>query len=249
VRSILAVSLGNTSVRCGLVSDGRVIFANQAPTHDLPGGELLAGLPAEPAPQGLAVASVVPAAEPALEEALSERLGLAPRYLSRDFDAPLRIQAETPAAVGPDRLAAALAAHRRFGAAVVVDFGTAVTVDAVTSDGRFLGGAILAGPDISLGALVSGTAMVRVKGPPEPQAPPGASTRAAVNAGLTHGLAGAVDRLVELTASRLGDDAGLVVTGGGAALLAPLCRSQFQLLPDLVLEGLALAAVENRDHF
>jgi type III pantothenate kinase len=246
VRTILAVSLGNSSVRCGLVSDGRMLFTSQAPTADLPGGGLLDGLEAAPAPEGLVVASVVPAAEPALEEALA-RLGFAARYLGRDFDAPLKLEVEAAAAVGPDRLAAALAAHRRFGAAVVVDFGTAVTVDAVTSDGRFLGGAILAGPDLCLRALASGTAKVRVEGPPEPQAPPGASTRAAVNAGLTHGLAGAVDRLVEMTASSLGTGAALAATGGGSALLAPLGRSRFQLLPDLVLEGLAIAAQEAED--
>jgi pantothenate kinase type III len=65
-----------------------------------------------------------------------------------------------------------------------------------------------------------------------------------VHAGLSSGLAGAVDRLVELSLDSLGEDAELVATGGGAELLVPLCRSRFTVLPDLVLEGLVVAAQE-----
>lgn len=246
---IAAVSLGNSSVRCGLWSQGALMYTARARTADLADAVLFASRPGLPSPQVAAVASVVPDAEPALEERLKAELGLVPRYLNRDLPVPLTLEIDEPRRVGADRLAAALAAQRSFGAAVVVDFGTAITVDAVTADGRFLGGAILPGPELAREGLAAGTAAVIVTGPTEPVDPPGRSTSDAVCAALTHGLAGAVDRLVDRIAEKLGGEVALVATGGGAGLLAPLCRSGLRVVPDLVLEGLVLAAQENADHF
>jgi type III pantothenate kinase len=126
----------------------------------------------------------------------------------------------------------------------VADFGTAITVDAVAAGGRFLGGAILPGPEICLRALDVGTAGVRISQPLESCALPGRSTREAVSAALTRGLAGAVDRLVDETRPALSGSARAFATGGGAALLAPLCRTDFEVMPELVLEGLIIAAAE-----
>jgi len=245
MRAIAAISLGNSSAGCGLWSGDEFVFRNRVPLPDLEGAGLFAELPDLPRPETVAVASVVPDAEAALARVLDRELGLAPRYLGRDLAAPLKLEVEEPKKVGADRLAAALAAHRRCGAAVVVDFGTAVTVDAVTADGRFLGGAILPGPELCARALSAGTAGVRGAPPTAAAHPPGRSTAEAVAAACTAGLAGAVDRLVEETLAALGGSAATVATGGGAALLAPLCRTVFEVLPDLVLEGLVIAVRES----
>ena len=237
--AIAAISLGNSSVKCGLWSEERFSFLNRLAISDLEGGRLFPGAGELPEVAIAAVASVVPAAEPVLEKMVKQELGLPPRWLGRDLDPLLMTDA---ASAGADRLAAALAAHRRFGAAVIVDFGTAITVNAVTADGRFLGGAILPGPALAAEALSSGTARVRVSVPSEAVEPPGDSTEKAVVAGITHGLAGAVDRLVERTAAALGGSPALVATGGATELLLPLCRTRFELAPDLVLEGLVVAA-------
>jgi type III pantothenate kinase len=244
MHTIATVNLGNTSVRWGLWSGGSFSHRGSFRTVELGARRLFPPEATEPAPDALAVASVVPAAEPKLAELLRLEMNLAPVWLGRDLAVPLELDVEEPAAVGADRLAAALAAHRQFGAAVAVDFGTAVTVNAVTAGGVFLGGAILPGPELCLRALDSGTAGVRVSGRIAPTEPPGRSTRAAVNAALTHGLAGAVDRLVEMCLRRLGGNAKLVSTGGGAELFAPLCRCGLTVLPDLALEGLVVAVQE-----
>ena len=239
------ISLGNSSVGCALWSGGGFAFRKRVPLPELEGAGLFAELGDLPRPEVVAVASAVPDAEAALDSLLERELGLSPRYLGRDLAVPLKLDVDEPEKAGADRLAAALAAHRGWGAAAVVDFGTAVTVDAVTAGGEFLGGAIMPGPELSARALSAGTAGVKVPAPAAAVSPPGKSTAAAVAAALTHGLAGAVDRLVEETTAALGGKAAAVATGGGAALLAPLCRTKFKILPDLVLEGLVIAVQES----
>jgi type III pantothenate kinase len=245
VTAIATVSLGNSFTRCGVWSQGELIPGQSCRTSELAGAGLFSVCPGASGARLAAVASVVPQSEELLSDLLRRQLGLVPRYLGRDLPVPLVIEVEEPGSVGPDRLAAALAAQRTFGAAVVVDFGTAITVDAVTASGCYQGGAILPGPELCLRGLAAGTAGVRLSGLAEAVAPPGRSTRAAVDAGLSHGLAGAVDRLVEATRESLGHEAALVATGGGAGFFKPLCRSRFRLRPHLVLEGLALAAEES----
>jgi type III pantothenate kinase len=238
----VTVSIGNSSTRWGLWSGTDLIRSGAVPTAELDAADLFAGA-AEKA-EAAAVVSVVPGAEPRVNQLLMDRFGVTPAYLGRELAVPLQLEVDEPGAVGADRLSAALAAVRRCGTAVVVDFGTAITVDAVTADGRFLGGAILPGAELCRRSLATGTAGVQVSAPVEAAEVPGRNTRDAVNAALSHGLAGAVDRLVERTAAALEGKAALVATGGGCALLAPLCKSQFQLLPDLVLEGLLVALAD-----
>jgi type III pantothenate kinase len=244
--AIAVVSLGNSSVAAGLWLRGRLVGLSRAPISELGRRRLFFGEGRlNLADVGLAaVASVVPDLERTLELVLRRELGpdCAVRYLNRSLDPQLELRVKSPAAVGADRLAGALSAHRRFGASVVVDFGTAVTVNAVSAKGEFLGGAILPGAALAAGALGAGTARVRVGAPGKPVRPPGRSTAEAVAAGTIFGLAGAVDRLVDETLSALGGRAALVATGGGAELIAPLCRRKFRRLPNLVLEGLAIAA-------
>jgi type III pantothenate kinase len=251
--TIAAVSLGNSTVAAGLWRGSRFVFRNRLPTADLGRKALFAGARRRDL-AGVAVAAVaavVPARERALERAIRRELGAAcpVRWLGRDLDPGLKLRVKCPAAVGADRLASALATWRRFGAAVVVDFGTAVTVNAVSATGEFLGGAILPGAELSARALASGTARkVGAESAAALRRParlPGRSTTEAVSAGVAYGLAGAVDRLVAETAAALGGRPALVATGGGAKRIVPLCRTKFRVLPDLVLEGLARAASES----
>jgi type III pantothenate kinase len=245
--AIAVVSLGNSTIAAGLWRDGRFVFRRRLPTAALGRKALFAdaGRRDLAAVTAAAVASVVPAKEARLEAALRRELGsrCRVRWLGRDLHPGLKLRVKDPAEVGADRLASSLAAWRRFGAAVVVDFGTAVTVNAVSARGEFLGGAILPGPALGVRALAAGTARVRESAPRKAVRPPGRSTAEAVGAAATHGLAGAVDRLVEETRAALGGRPATVATGGGAELIVPLCRTKFRVLPDLVLEGLALAAM------
>lgn len=174
----------------------------------------------------------------------SRRAGVPVRFAGAELPCPLRLDYETPETLGADRWVAAFAAHAAHGRCVVVDAGSATTVDLVEADGTFRGGAIAPG----VGALVRGAAIVTPFLPPAdaaampgaaPAVPP-ASTQEAVDAGLFLGYAGLVDRLVDELQRAAAGPATVVLTGGWAAGLAGHVRFEHRLDPVLIHRGLRL---------
>jgi type III pantothenate kinase len=148
--------------------------------------------------------------------------------------------------VGIDRLcaAAAAAAARPGRPVVVVDCGTATTVDMVSAAGEFLGGAILPGPTLLAHALAEGTSRLPEVAALDTAAPPpmpGRSTQAAIAAGIGWGMRGAVSRLVAEAQAALGGAADVILTGGSAGVVRDALPDAVEM-PDLVLAGIALAA-------
>lgn len=161
-------------------------------------------------------------------------------------DLPLPVRLAEPEKVGIDRLAAAAAVARLEGGrrpAVIVDCGTAATVGCVAADGAFLGGAIFPGPTLLARALATGTSLLpEVTGPLDsPPPPPGRSTPEAITVGIGWGLRGAIRTLVDRSRDALGGAPALYLTGGGRGVLRDALPEAIER-PDLVLEGLALAA-------
>jgi len=169
-----------------------------------------------------------------------ERLG-ASRVLevSAKIEFPFDLLVERPSKTGPDRLAAAagvVAAGAR--EAIVVDAGTAITVDVLSKKG-FLGGAIFPGTGLLYRALHEGTAILPLaNGDGGAVDPPGRDTRDAIVAGVEAGAAGAVRELVALSRRSVSKDARVWVTGGGGAGLAKRLGKGTRYDPDLVLRGL-----------
>jgi type III pantothenate kinase len=174
------------------------------------------------------------------------------------MDLPLHIRVDEPSRVGVDRLLAALAADRlrqRDRAAVIVDLGSAMTVDLVGADGAFEGGAILPGISMSARALAEQTdALPRIglDRLDKPPAAPGKSTAAAIEAGRYWGAVGAIRELVRLYTVCKAAPPDLFLTGGASAQLADLFGphgdanhdspivGRVHNLPHLVLAGIAL---------
>ena len=259
--AFLAVALGNSTAAATLVTDAALGQVTRAPVERLEdlapvlaracpdcGGEATAvalrhtqGDPEHG--RGVAVASVNP---PALARlvALAKEMHLAkPLVAGDDFPIPMRTDVDEPERVGADRLLAALAAYRRTrSACIVVDCGTAITVNAVRAGGVFVGGAIFPGLAMMAEALARGTALLPAAAVPERAPPVGKNTEQAIAAGILHGAAGAVANLIIVASEVVGSDAAVFLTGGDAARLAeflpPDCRD---VTPDLVLEGLAIA--------
>jgi len=163
-------------------------------------------------------------------------------------DLELSTNVEQPERVGMDRLAAALAANRLrdpLRPAIIVDAGTAITVDLVDASGVFQGGAILPGFRLIARALASGTDQL-----PEAdslfvgRAPAaiGKSTVEAIRSGLFWGGVGAINELVRRTTKQLTASPQLYVAGGDAGLLAEHLSADAVFEPDLVLHGILLAA-------
>src|SRR5436853_1020616 len=128
-----------------------------------------------------------------------------------------------------------------------LDFGTAVTYDAINADGDYLGGAIAPGVEISLDALVSQTAMLRRVEPVAPDSVIGRNTVASIQSGLVWGFVAQVEGMVKRMADELGGTARVVATGGQASLVAGLTPVIETTDPLLTLDGLRLIYAQNSD--
>ena len=163
-------------------------------------------------------------------------------------DLPLEVRLERPDMVGIDRLLDALAAkHLRQTdrPAVVVDIGSAITIDLIDADGAFLGGSILPGIEMSARALHEYTDLLPKIDMVELNTPPpalGTSTTPAMRSGLFWGTVGAVRQLTEKLAAEAGGDAEVFLTGGAGEILAQLLGTHARHVPQLTLIGIALAA-------
>jgi type III pantothenate kinase len=148
-----------------------------------------------------------------------------------------------PVALGVDRWLAMVAARHRYpGPLLVVDAGTAVTIDLLDARGQHQGGAIVPGLTGMGDALLAHTRITR-PGPAPPPAPGqllGNDTAGCMAAGATHAIAGMIERIFRLAREQLAGAPDLVLTGGGADYLAPRLSVPVNLEPALVLWGLAL---------
>lgn len=171
-----------------------------------------------------------------------------PAMLLSAADLPLRVELPRPDMVGIDRLAAALAAREARDPdrpAVVIDVGTAITVDYLDASGAFRGGAILPGLAISARALHEFTDLLPLiemqqLGPPPP--PLGTNTTAAMQAGLFWGAVGGIKEVAARLAADTLRPPQVFLTGGAAANVAALVAHDAQHVPHLTLAGIALAA-------
>lgn len=149
-----------------------------------------------------------------------------------------------PAQLGVDRWLSMIAAyHLAGGAAIVVDCGTAVTVDLVKDDGLFAGGVIMPGLNTALNSLQTATAAVADTGSfSDAIGVTAQSTETAVRSGVLLGLAGAIDSVLGQQSSLLDKTPALFITGGDADRLVPYLQSTLDHQPDLVLQGLQIFA-------
>lgn len=161
--------------------------------------------------------------------------------IGRDVDLPIKAAVPEPDKVGTDRICAAAAAWQQVkGACVVASFGTALTIDLVSDDGMFMGGAILPGMATSARALHEHTAQLPQIQIEVPQEAWGTGTVEAIKIGIYCGLAGAVREITERYATQIGKWPPLLLTGGDAELFAGALDFASAVIPNLCLRGLAL---------
>jgi type III pantothenate kinase len=157
---------------------------------------------------------------------------------------------DNPKEIGADRIVNTLAAHNRFGtAAIVVDFGTATTVDLVSAKGEFLGGVLAPGVEISSEALIERAALRRVE-LARPRSVVGKNTVEAIQSGAIFGFAGLVDGLIDRIRDEFdafaGNDVAVVATGATAPLIVPESETIEHHEPHLTLTGLRLVYERNQ---
>ncbi len=257
---LLVVDIGNTNLTIGLVDAGRIIATRRAGTGRAATGDemelLLGGLlgldgRSLGSISGVALASVVPA-QTAMMESVTGRRGL-PILVATAGTVPIAIRVDRPGEVGPDRIVNALAAQRLYGVpAIVVDFGTATTLDCIGPDGAYVGGAIAPGLELGLDALAARTAKLPRIELRSPDRAIGRDTVSAMQSGTVFGYqalaSGLLARLRRELAEQTGgspDDVTGILTGGLSA--APWARDVDGvdvIDPDLTLKGLAILHAE-----
>ncbi len=248
---LLTVDLGNTTCHARIFGGDRPRAA-ALPAREGLGSALAEWLDAGPVPRSAAVCAV---GDAALERELHALLTARIATVAVDPDPGLHLDVRSPATVGRDRLFAARGALSLFaGPTIVVDAGTALTVDAVTPEGppgtvgTFLGGAIAPGPALLAEALARGGARLPMVAPRPGAAALGKATEDALAAGVGVGFEGTVLRLVERIAAECGFDAPRIALTGGALEFArgALIDSgrPVQVEPELV--GLGLRAACDR---
>jgi type III pantothenate kinase len=192
------------------------------------------------------IASVVPRLTPEWEET-ARTFGCDVLTVGPGLKTGMPIRYDNPREVGADRIVNGVAAFERFGGPlVVVDFGTATTIDVIAEDGGYLGGAIAPGVETSAEALFTKAARLSKVDLEAPARVIGTNTRESVQAGLLLGEAAMVDGLVRRVWGELGRQTEVVATGGLAERMGPLCETIGHVDLNLTLEGLRLIYDRNR---
>jgi type III pantothenate kinase len=240
----VVVDVGNTAIKWGRCRDGRVTETCSLPPYSVEAWHEQARRWSLPSPLLWVVAGVHPERRDFFVSYARQR-GDRIQVLIKAASLPLVVRLEKPDHAGIDRLLDAVAANSRRSAntpAVIVDAGSAVTVDTVDEQGAFIGGAILPGLRLMAAALHEHTALLpQIEVPRQPPEMPGASTIAAMETGIFWAVAGGVRALIEQYASAVGAAPEVFLTGGdGAALHAVLPNAQ--LWPTMTLEGIRLSA-------
>ena len=256
---LLAADVGNTQTHLGVFDSDELIHEWRASTDSRrttdEWGLLfdqflgLAGLGFDSGITGVAICSVVPRATQELREMAQKYFGFPPVVVEPGIKTGIAILTDNPREVGADRIANAVAAHHLFPdePVIVCDFGTAITLDAISAKGEYLGGAIATGVDTSATALFAATAQLnRV----ELIAPPntiGKTTTTSVQSGIIYGTADLVDGLVERVIKELGGHARVIATGGFAELISEHSHRLERVEARLTLLGLRLIFERNSE--
>ncbi|MDD4910261.1 MAG: type III pantothenate kinase [Candidatus Omnitrophica bacterium] len=246
---LLTIDIGNTNINIGIFAGGklkrRMRFAASGSGASY-SRAIKRGFRSV-VPEAIVICSVVPATTIIVSRALRRLFPGARIFIAgRDIRVPIKNLYKNPAQVGQDRLVGAYAASEIYGAPVIiVDFGTAVTIDAVSKSGSYLGGAIAPGIEISLSALHKMTALLPEVKPSKPKALIGRDTKESILSGVIFGLSGMTDTLIKKIKQRSGSACRVIGTGGGIGLVSPHTSVIDIVDKDLVLKGLRLIYCKN----
>jgi type III pantothenate kinase len=254
---LLAFDVGNTTLAIGLYRGPKLVKSwkiktDRDKTSDEYGAILhnlfqVAGLHPKKIEAAI-VSSVVPPLTPIIQDVCRDYFGVEALVVGPGLKTGMPILYENPFEVGADRIVAAVAAYEKHGGpAIVVDFGTATTFDAISAKGEYLGGAIAPGIQISAEALYLKTARLPRIEIKKPKRAVGRTTVASMQSGLYFGYIGLVTNTINEIRKELGAKARVIATGGFGGQIAPEVPAIDAYEPDLVLDGLRIIYERNRE--
>ncbi len=248
----VVIDIGNTSTSLGLVEGRHLVRLGRMPSREgREPAKILARLRRLSGARGMedaVLCSVVPALNAAWTRVLARQCGRPPIVVGHRTRMNVRVDYPHPATIGADRLANAVAGWERYHSPVIVaDFGTALTFDVITGDGRYVGGVIAPGLPLMTDYLAERTALLPHIGLGGRFGAYGRSTREAMRVGAMVGYRGMVREILEHIKTGLDDQrVHFCATGGYAARAVAGLDVPVEILPHLTLEGLMLIRELNR---
>lgn len=251
--TLLLCDIGNTSIKLGLANQDSVGPSFSLPTSrnltpDSLGLDILAILHTADVGtdsiQACVAASVVPALDPCLRQAIARYVGCPIYFAAQDLPVPLENHYLRPAEVGADRLVGAYAARRLLPdpcSLIVVDYGTAVTFDCVSGN-AYLGGLIFPGPGTATEALALRASLLPYVNldMADCEATPGRDTKTSIQHGIIFGFVSLTEGLCERLSRQLDAPLAIVATGGVAQSLGRFINIFDVIVPELLLDGLRM---------
>ena len=252
---ILTVDIGNSNIVLGAVKEKEILFqarivTDHIKTSDQYCAELktmldLFGICTKDI-EGSIVASVVPPVLNSFRTAIRKLTGKNCLVVGPGLKTGLNILIDNPAQTGADLVVGAVAALRGYQPPlIVVDMGTATTMEVVDHGNTYLGGCIIPGVRISLDALTSRTAQLPGIRLEQPKRVIGKNTVDCMRSGIMYGTAAMIDGMLDRIESELGASTTVVATGGISQFIIPLCHREIKLEKDLMLKGLNLLYQRN----
>lgn len=253
---LLAIDIGNTNIVIGCIREDEILFkariaTDRTRTSDQYGVEIKNMLEAFGVHRedisDCIISSVVPPVFNSVRTGVLKVIGRQPMVVGPGLKTGLNIRVDVPGQVGSDRIVIAVAALAEYTAPLILmDMGTATTIEVVEPGNTYIGGVIFPGVKVSLDALTSRAAQLPGISLDKPKNVVGKNTVDCMRSGMMYGTAAMIDGLVERIEEELGYRATLVATGGMAQFITPLCKRHIILEKDLLLKGLNLIYKKNK---
>lgn len=253
---ILTVDIGNSNIVLGGVEDTQIVFEARLRTDatktsdeyciDLKMILEVYHIPAEQI-EGAIIASVVPQVLNSLQTAIKKLTGKTSLVVGPGLKTGLNIKIENPAQTGADLVVGSVAALQEHKPPmIIVDMGTATTMVVLDASGALIGGCICPGVKISMDALTERTALLPGLQLDQPKRAIGRNTIECMRSGIMMGTACMLDGMIDRMEAEIQQKATVVVTGGIAKFIAPLCNKPMIYDKDLIVKGLAALYRENK---
>ncbi len=252
---ILAVDIGNSNIVFGGVEGDTIVFEVRIRTETTKTSDeycvelksMLDVYRVRPEQiQGAIIASVVPQVLNSIKTAIAKLAGKDSLVVGPGLKTGLNIKIDNPAQTGADLVVGCVAALREHSAPlIVIDMGTATTMIVLDAAGALIGGSISPGVKISLDALTERTALLPGLQLDQPRRAIGRNTIDCMRSGIMMGAACMLDGMVERMEQELGQKTTVVITGGIARFIQPLCRTPMIYDKDLLIKGLVALYRDN----
>lgn len=252
---LLAADIGNTNIVLGCLQEDTILFearvaTDREKTSDEYAMEVLKILKLYGVKPNqiddCIISSVVPPVMNAIRTGIRKIIHRDPMVVGPGVKTGLNIRMDNPGQVGSDRIVIAVGAMETYNAPLILlDFGTATTLEVIDRNRAYIGGCIIPGVRTALEGLIARTAQLPSISLETPKKVIGSNTEDCIRSGVMYGAAAMIDGMLDRAEEELGEKAMVVATGGIAPVIIPLCRRKILLENDLLLKGLQVIYRKN----